>query len=169
MSEHTEDFIKRFCSKFKQGGQEKCWEWEAVKRKNGYGQISHGRRSLLAHRVSYEIFVGDIPEGLHVRHKCDNPVCVNPHHLEVGTAADNARDRDERGRQVSLKGSEHGNAKLCEPEVFLIKKFLVRHPPVRGKHGGPCGFLARWFGVSGGLISRIYNERKWTHITIEKD
>ena len=167
MSEHTEDFIKRFCSKFKQGGEEECWEWEAGKQTGGYGQISHGYRNLKAHRVSYEIFVGPIPDGLHVRHKCDNPGCVNPHHLEIGTNADNMRDKMERGRQP--KGGENGRAKLCESEISLIREFLVRHPPSLGCRGGQCNFLARWFGVTPTNVSHIHTRKNWAHITIEKD
>ena len=166
MSEHTEDFIKRFCSKFKQGGEEECWEWEAGKNNYGYGCIQKGCRALKAHRVSYELFVGPIPEGLIVRHKCDNPGCVNPHHLEVGTDADNVRDKVERGRQA--KGGEHGRARLCEPEVALIKKFFARHPPVTGWNGGQCNFLARWFGVAVQTVSDIHAQKRWAHITIKK-
>ena len=166
MSKYTEDFIKRFCSKFKQGGEEECWEWEAHKVK-GYGQVWNGRKNLKAHRVSYELFVGPIPDGLIVRHKCDNPGCVNPHHLEVGTNADNMRDKVERERQP--RGSGHGKSRLCESEVALIKKFFLRHPPVKGKHGGPCGFLARWFGVSQPTVVHINIQRTWTHINIKKD
>ena len=167
MSEYTEDFKERFFAKFKQGGEEECWEWEARKDK-GYGRIRHGCTHLLAHRVSYELFVGPIPDGLHVRHKCDNPGCVNPHHLEIGTHADNMRDKMGRGRQA--KGSENGKSRLSESEVSLIKEFLIRHPPIRGRHGsGQCYFLARWFGVAAQTVSLIHTKRNWAHIIVEED
>ena len=155
--------LRRFLDRFVPGEKHECWEWEASKDRKGYGKIWNGDRLLRAHRVSYEIFAGPITEGLVVRHKCDNPGCVNPHHLVVGTVADNVRDMMERDRQA--KGGENGNAKLCEPEVVLIKKFLVRHPPIRGRHGGgQCNFLARWFGVSRVTVSQIHAQKIWTHV-----
>jgi hypothetical protein len=78
-----------------------CWEWPGDRHARGYGVIGHGyvtRTRLLAHRVSYEIFHGPISDNLVVRHRCDNPPCVHPDHLEVGTQADNLRDMRERGR-----------------------------------------------------------------------
>ena len=167
MTKYTTEFIQKFCLKFDPDTKESCWEWTAGKNADGYGRIWNGCTHLRAHRVAYEIFVGDIPEGLHVRHKCDNRVCVNPHHLEVGTNADNVRDMVERGRQA--KGSEHWPAKLCEPEVVLIKQFLARHPPRPGRHsGGQCDFIGRWFGVAAVNISQIHTKRIWTHVTVEK-
>ena len=165
MNKYTTEFIKKFCLRFDPDTKESCWEWTAGKDSNGYGRIRHDGPDVLAHRVSYELFVGFIPDGLHVRHRCDNPGCVNPYHLEVGTVADNVRDRDERGRQA--KGSGHGMSRLSEPEVSLIKEFLIRHPPVRGKHGGPCGFLSRWFGVARPTVSSIHTQKNWTHVTVE--
>ena len=156
--------LRRFLDRFVPGEKHECWEWEASKDRYGYGQIRNGCRLLRAHRVSYELFVGPIPDGLHVRHKCDNPCCVNPNHLEVGTNADNVRDKMERGRHRGPRGSKSGSAKLCEPEVVLIKKFLIRHPPVKGKNGGPCNFLARWFGVSASTVSLIHAQERWAHV-----
>ena len=168
MAKNTTEFIQRFCLRFDPDTKESCWEWTAGKGIHGYGKIWNGGRTLRAHRVSYEIFVRDIPEGLHVRHKCDNPGCVNPYHLEVGTNADNVRDKVERGRHVAPKGSKHGNAKLCESEVFLIKEFFLRHPPVYGNKGGQCDFIARWFGVKVTTASQIHTQKIWAHVTVEK-
>jgi len=81
---------------------EGCWEWKATTA-NGYGQMKVDGVKCLAHRLSYELHKGPIAKGLVVRHKCDNKLCVNPEHLELGTHADNSRDMLERGRSVSRK------------------------------------------------------------------
>lgn len=75
-----------------------CWAWTDQKTRDGYGRISINGVKLYMHRTSFEVHNGRIPDGLVVRHACDNPPCVNPDHLLTGTQADNARDRDERGR-----------------------------------------------------------------------
>ncbi len=76
-----------------------CWLWTASAKPGGYGQILVGRVPAYAHRVSYELYVGEIPEGMVVRHKCDVRLCVNPDHLELGTQADNVMDCIKRGRR----------------------------------------------------------------------
>lgn len=75
-----------------------CWTWTDQSSAAGYGRVYLDGVRLYMHRTSYEVHNGRIPEGLQIRHACDNPPCVNPDHLLTGTAADNARDRDERGR-----------------------------------------------------------------------
>lgn len=96
-------FIRKFWSRIEILDDSSCWFWEASKNAYGYGLIplKIGKRQyklLLAHRVSYIIANGDIPEGYVIRHKCDNPPCVNPNHLEIGTQGDNMRDKVERNR-----------------------------------------------------------------------
>jgi len=98
--------VDRFWSKFKRP-KGKCWNWLASLDTSGYGLIreSHGSRNCStthkAHRLSWMLFNGPIPDGLYVLHKCDNPKCVNPGHLFLGTALDNAQDRDKKGRFVN--------------------------------------------------------------------
>lgn len=101
-----------------------CWEWQRGKTHQGYGCISIGRqRQAYAHRVSYFVFNGPISEGLLVRHKCDNPSCVNPEHLEIGTQVDNMQDCKERGRMSMppvARGTENHKTKLTEEQVAYI-------------------------------------------------
>lgn len=75
-----------------------CWEFTGGRSGSGYGVISQAGKSLLAHRVSYELHKGPIPDGMVVMHSCDNPPCINPAHLSTGTAGDNNRDRSRKGR-----------------------------------------------------------------------
>ena len=84
-----------------------CWKWIGATTSSGYGCIGLGRRrKLQAHRVSYELYVGEIPEGRMVLHRCDNPPCCNPDHLFIGTQTDNMRDAARKGRNIAQKQPE---------------------------------------------------------------
>lgn len=81
-----------------------CWRWTGTHKATGYGRLSWGgRRAAPAHRVAWELTHGVIPDGVHVLHRCDNPTCVNPAHLFLGTHADNMSDRREKGRYAGLR------------------------------------------------------------------
>ena len=118
----------RFLEKIKtaEGG---CVEWQASKDGHGYGQMSchKGASPLKAHRVSYELFVGEIPHGMHVLHKCDNPACVNPEHLFLGTHKDNMEDMVLKNRQqrISRPGEESHQALLTWSEVNEIRALYL--------------------------------------------
>jgi hypothetical protein len=91
------DLLERFWRKVRK--TDGCWEWTASFRGLGYGQIKVNQKMLYAHRVSWEMANGPIPDGLCVLHHCDNPPCVNPDHLFLGTQADNMRDKVRKNRQ----------------------------------------------------------------------
>jgi hypothetical protein len=100
-SDHERDnLLIRLLSKVSVNKETGCWEWTAAREVRGYGMLARGwkQRPYKAHRLSYELFVGAIPEGLVIRHKCDNPCCINPKHLEPGTQKDNSKDASTRGR-----------------------------------------------------------------------
>lgn len=82
-----------------------CWLWIGGRFDSGYGKVLRGAKKLRAHRVSYELYVAPIPEGMHVLHKCDNPPCVNPNHLFLGTHIDNMRDMERKGRAKWIQGN----------------------------------------------------------------
>ncbi|CAK6604226.1 HNH endonuclease [Klebsiella phage vB_Kpn_K42PH8] len=122
-----------------------CWEWQRAKAGNGYGIISIGhQRQAYAHRVSYFLFNEAISEGQLVRHKCDNPGCVNPEHLEVGTQVDNMQDCKRRGRMSRppvSRGAANNKTKLTEDQVSYIVK-----------SDKSIAELSRMFGVSTAAI-----------------
>lgn len=145
-----------------------CWEWTARRTRQGYGQFVIDRggakwRTEMAHRVSWELAHGKIPNGMLVCHKCDNPPCVNPDHLFLGSTKENARDRENKGRGVDLstvrhaRGEETNNAKLTDKAVREIRE--------RYKAGGVTQTqLAKEYGVNQTKISDVVNYRTWKHV-----
>ena len=129
-----------------------CWEWQAGLHPYGYGVFTVGTGDQrLAHRFSYEVMHGGpIPKGLVVRHRCDNPPCVNPAHLELGTHADNMRDKVARGRQ------RRGPA--------MSKLTIEQVRTIRAAPDGTVARLARGFGITPQTASRIRNGHSWTGI-----
>lgn len=133
-----------------------CWDWSGSFDRDGYGQIGCCRelRICKAHRASWILYRGKIPGGLKVLHKCDNKRCTNPDHLFLGTSLENSRDLVYKDKQ--LKGDKNGAAKLFDFQVKDIKKSL---------HEGVTGaYLAKKYGVSKTIISRIKLRKTWKHI-----
>lgn len=145
---HDPSFIKARVAADAETG---CWNWTGRLNKNGYGRIAYGRGGYLMHRVSYEVFVGAIPDGLLVCHKCDNRACVNPAHLFLGTNADNLQDMTQKGR--SSRGERRYNAKLNQQAVSEIRASNER-----------LTNLAAKYGVSRSLIGKVKQGRAWTHV-----
>lgn len=100
----------------------KCWNWQGAKNNYGYGIFGVFGKLKLSHRFSYEINKGKIPKGLLVCHSCDNPKCVNPEHLWLGTNNDNSIDKVRKGRQFKQNGEKAPNAKLKLKDVETIRK-----------------------------------------------
>ncbi len=130
-----------------------CWIWTGPDNGKGYGVFYIGTKNRHAHRISYEVFKGPIPEGLHILHACDNPACVNPAHLRTGTQKDNAIDRESRGRR-DVRGERIGTSKLTEADVIEIRK---------SKLGQKA--LAEKYGVAPSHIWVIRAKKAWTHVT----
>lgn len=139
---------ERFWEKVDVRGPDECWNWIRCKMPYGYGKFGINNKTQMAHRVSYELANGPIPKGLFVCHTCDNPRCVNPAHLFVGTHADNMRDMTGKRRQTI--GERNAMAKLTSAEVAEIRSRCVGH---RGEQVR----IAREFGVSNSTICNIVN------------
>ncbi|MER6171321.1 HNH endonuclease [Streptosporangium sp. NPDC001681] len=107
----------------------------------------------LVHRVAWELANGPIPDGMKVCHRCDNPPCCNPAHLFLGTIADNNADRDQKGRQVSLQGEEHGSAKLTADQVDAIRELASADVPQE--------LIARAVGIHKSHVSLISRGKTW--------
>lgn len=130
-----------------------CWRWKGATTGNGYGVIvlnrkvatKHGLgRNYQTHRASYELHHGTIPEGMVVRHKCDNKLCMNPEHLEVGTQRDNIQDAIDRGHMAS---------KLTEKDVEFIRSSTLSQRK-----------LGKMLGVSPTVIWHVKHGNKWRHV-----
>jgi hypothetical protein len=142
---------EKFIRKLKQDGECVVLGWKRPK--NGYWKYRIGDKQIRAHRLAFECHYGSIPEGLIVRHSCDNPPCVNPMHLLVGTHKDNALDREERGRSNPRKGDNHHMSKLSEQNVKDIRASLLA--------GESQNSLAKKFGVRRSTIGKIANRERW--------
>ena len=144
------NLTERFAQKFNVRSLTECWPWTANQNNKGYGQLRRGNTLVLAHRQMWEFERGPIPDMLCVLHTCDNPLCVNPSHLFLGTRADNNRDARAKGRTPA--GEKQWMAKLTADQVRQIRAA-----------DGTCKTLGKQFGVSPSQISRIKRKERWSH------
>lgn len=144
---------KRFESNFKVTPG--CWIWLRKPGSHGYGYMSVQGSPQLTHRLAYELYVGELEKHLYVRHKCDNPLCVNPDHLETGTAKDNTQDALTRGRM--LIGTLNGMAVLTPQLVVQIRDLAG------------CGLftqarIAYLYGIRRPAVSKIHLGNRWKSV-----
>ena len=132
-----------------------CWEWQLSKKSGGYGQFHSQGKHFLAHRFAWELVNGPIPKGLCVCHHCDNPGCVRPGHLFVGTQADNIRDCMRKGR-MGVAGERSVHAKVRATDVLSMRRAY--------QNGATQRALAEKYGMRQQAISRIVRGKRWAHI-----
>jgi hypothetical protein len=99
-----------------------CHIWTANTNDKGYGLFNFSGKMMSAHRAAYKLYIGEIPEGLHVLHTCDNRLCVNPLHFWLGTNLDNIRDRQKKGRDRYLSGTSHPRSRFSADEIKAIRE-----------------------------------------------
>lgn len=132
-----------------------CWEWQGARRgAMGYSSIDNDGKTLSAHRVAYELTVGPIPEGKAILHECDNPPCINPAHLVLGTKASNNADKAAKGRSYRPRGEENAQAKLT---AEAVEKIRALHSVERLSKTE----IGRRFGVNRSQIARILSGKNW--------
>jgi hypothetical protein len=131
-----------------------CWNWTGYTTSGGYGTIHVDGQTICAHRYSYVLHVGPIPDGVHVCHKCDNRRCVRPDHLFLGTRVDNMQDAIAKGRLP--KGEKRGHAKLNDDCVRELRQ--------RYCDGATLRELASRFKLSTATVHQIVLRRTWKHV-----
>ena len=135
-----------------------CWLWKMACSNRNYGVIRVNGKNLYSHRISWQVFNGNIPKGLCVLHKCDVRNCVNPNHLFLGTDKDNVDDMDRKGRRVNKPsfGQNHPNAKLTNEKVKKIKLLI--------EEGVSQREIAHRFSISQTAVCSINNKRTWENV-----
>lgn len=133
-----------------------CWTWTGSRNAKGYGHAGRHGRVRAAHRIAWELTHGPIPDGLFVCHTCDNPPCVNPAHLWLGTNDDNMRDMAEKGRAPGRPGEQNPHAVLTVADVFAIRAVK----PSRRIRGFRAA-IAKQYGVGPSTISKVWAGETW--------
>ncbi len=160
---------ERFEAKWTPEPNSGCWLWTAsLAAQTGYGQLASPptiprKRPLAAHRFSFELYIGPIPAGMYVCHRCDVRHCVNPDHLFLGTPSDNARDMVKKGRDYRgqvLRGESVGTSKLTETAVAEIL--------IRCARGERQRDIAKEFDVTQSAISLVFRGKSWKYLAAIK-
>lgn len=154
-SETITEKLKRLTSVEEDG----CWMFLGPWTTHGYGHLSYDGQIFRAHRISYELNCGLVPEGKMVLHKCDHRYCINPEHLFLGTAQDNVNDMIAKGRDIFGEnfGENNGQAKLTEDEVRQIRRLLAEGHHTQDQIGD-------MFGVTRGAVKQIKHGKTWRYL-----
>lgn len=154
---HIDDGVKQRFHKYSPNRpSDGCWLWAGACHPRGYGKLIIRNRVEAAHRVSWAIHQAD-PGDLCVLHRCDNPPCVNPEHLFLGTDLDNKKDMFSKRRGVNPRGERHGRTPFTEADVRAIR--------TRREAGESYGALGREYGVTRVAIRNICLKRSWSHVS----
>ena len=159
-----QSYLDRFWTFVDKDAPNGCWLWTGCKCPNGYGGFSLRNKMVKVHRISWFIHNGDIPDiedsdyrGTCVLHKCDNPACVNPDHLFLGTHKDNMRDMLDKCRANKEKGEDRHSAKLTESQVLFMRAWHSYGDTTYKE-------IADFYGINQSTASRVINRLAWKHI-----
>jgi len=128
-----------------------CWEWPFGKDRDGYGKMRVNGENKRVHRIAYELAIGPIPKNMMVCHHCDNPSCVRPDHLFLGTPKDNAHDMALKGR--AIQGEQHHSARISREDVIKIRLDTR-----------PARTIGSDYGISKTAVERIRKRVTWKHV-----
>lgn len=131
-----------------------CLEWQGAVDKDGYGFLEIAKKGYRAHRISYELHIGPIPNGFNVCHKCDNRRCINANHLFIGTQKDNMQDCSKKGRLRDQKGALSTSAILSPEDILKIRADTRTHREI-----------AKVYNISCASVSLIKNYKQWTNVS----
>jgi len=149
--------LERFEEKYIPIPESGCWIWtsETTNSEYKYGRFWLNRKQQMAHRVSYELFNGPIPDGMLVCHKCDTPECVNPSHLFLGTMKDNMRDMIKKGRsdKNKLSGEAHPKTSITRYDALEIRSSCLSSKQ-----------LSKKYGISTSTVNNIRSKKTWKHV-----
>lgn len=153
------NLIDKFKSKFEEGNTKDCWNWGFGVTAGGYGQMAFERKKYAAHRLSWSHYNNqEIPKGCVIMHKCDNPKCVNPNHLLLGTQKDNVKDMMNKGRFKDYNKSGENN-----PSSVVREKDVCEIYEANGTHQD----IADRFGYPHNAVSKIRNDQTWKSLTVD--
>lgn len=163
LTEEKKESLKRILlSKINKDVVNGCWNWQGATGFKGYGRIKFEQKVYLSHRISFLVFHGEDPGKLFVCHKCDNPSCLNPDHLFLGSRSENMKDCSAKGRLYKNKkedvvfGEDVGSSKLKNSDIEKIRNLLA--------DGWKQARIARLFGVNRSQINRIFSGKSWNRI-----
>lgn len=149
------EWVNRFHSYYKKNNKNGCWEWQRAKAKSfGHGLYSRNQKTIMAHRASWEIHCGKIPDKKCVLHKCDNPICVNPNHLFLGSRAENVSDMVSKKRNSWAKGEAHGKTRLSGSDVSKIYLSSMTAKD-----------LSKRYKIGETTVYDIKKGKTWAHVT----
>lgn len=151
--------VKGLVAFYKTSQETDCWVWIGRTHKSGYGLVccrTTSKNEHYAHRLSWELHHGPIPTGLQVCHHCDNPPCVNPEHLFLGTAWDNTWDSKRKGR--AIQGERVASSRLCAEQVLEIRKLGRETTTLSQRQIGAL------FGVTRSAVQRVLSRGTWKHL-----